>query len=162
MLFAIFKLVITLSLVFANNDCLLDHSNLNGALDLNSPKVKEKIPGKLVEYHFVESVVLSSDWKVTFREGGCAHFGMVFTFEKNQFSFPKAKKLRLKFVDRLLEETPVLDRDVVRIFRKAIKRASSTKEQFENGILELPCGDAFCQVDVSDPKVIKLAYDFPL
>lgn len=162
MYFLFLKFFILLNLANASSDCPLDLTQLNGALDPKSPKIQKMNPGKLVDYHFIESALLKNGWTVSFREGGCAHYGMIFTYEKETFSLPKSKKRRLAYVKELLNGTPMKDEDANRIFHGAIDKAKGSKDQFEDEQLKLPCGDATCLLDLSDQKVIKIIYDFAL
>lgn len=131
---------------------------------LSPEAIKSVLKGGKVERqkHGLKEWLKLKDFKVTYEMGGCAHYAYSFTFE----DFGKADLLSadniLKLSEKMLKETPVTSSENLDRFLRSIKEAQSAKTKMNNQVLPLPCGDAFCEINLSEKSKLKISYDFAL
>ncbi len=65
----------------------------------------------------------------------------------------------------LLEKTPIragAASTYRQTLQQALKKALQETSKRENGVLNLPCGDAVCTLEMNVPGHLVVRYDFPL
>lgn len=139
---------------FSQEECTLNSEAIKGNLS-GAKTVREK-------HGVTETLTLKNGVKITYQMGGCAHYAYSFTYENFGAEKLTEKKAILLLAEKLLRATPVKDTSQSERFFQSMKEAGNSKDKSESGILNLPCGDANCSIDVSEKGKLRIGYDFAL
>ena len=164
-------LLMTLALSFSVNvmaadaadDCAFNFKDFHSMLDKKAkykkyaPEVKDN-DKKIV----TQEVRLMTGEEVIFEGGGCSHMNYSFAYGRLKQTKMIEIKQYIQYAIELLEKTPTA-KENKRILIAALKNKKIGKdERNESGIYDLPCGDAQCELDLSQPKSLKVSYSFAL
>lgn len=150
-------LLIALTLInfnsFAQDDCTL-----------NPEAIKSVLKGAKVEKqkHSLKEWMKLKDFKVTYETGGCAHYAFSFTYEDFGKVSLNDKKSAVDHALKFLNATPVSNADNRDRMIRVLKEALASKNKLEDKRLSLPCGDANCELDLSETGKLRVGYDFAL
>jgi hypothetical protein len=144
-------------------DCTMNPKGLVSILDSASPAIKQYLGTKKDSSSIRESARLKDGVGVTFVNGGCDHLAYSLTFE----NFPRPKTMDkagwLALALGLLRETPAKPPAIEKkTLLDALTRGKGSSDALEGGILNLPCGDAACALDIRDKGKLTVGYDFAL
>lgn len=107
--------------------------------------------------------------QIEFKGGGCQHFGFSITF--SEFSAPR---LRHRYVKKYLDLAASFAQKSLReaeasVLISALEAAKKDKiasnsriPRWHSKTVDLMCGEARCQLEIINPKEIKLNYDLAL
>lgn len=131
---------------------------------LNPEAIKSVLRGAKVEKqkHGLKEWLKLKDFKVTYETGGCAHYAYSFTFEDFGKITLNEKKSAVDLALKFLNATPVSNVDNRDRMIRVLKEAATSKNALEDKRLSLPCGDAHCELDLSDAGKLRVGYDFAL
>lgn len=155
-------------------DCTLDPKGLKSAIDVTDKSQYLKLsPVKNSQDNLSQSGVLQSGVPIKYQVGGCEHYGYSFEYKyKNLLKkvdsvVPgndknKYKNLMFNLSLELLSQTATTEEgtsekeSLVNALREA--RDNETLEPIfstpNNVIYEFPCGDATCQVEATNKKLV--------
>lgn len=154
----------------AEDDCTADVSQYTEAglkarpssFDKKSKLIKTHLGAKLVSYSFEERVLLAQDIEVSLTIGGCAHYGFRFVFKGAKIEKLKDSE-KLARTRKLLAALPLTsDQERAQLIGALDAAKKSKKLKWENGVLALPCGDAFCDLVDQGNQQIEIGYSFAL
>lgn len=164
-----------------SNQCSLDPKGLKSAIDVTDKSQYLKLsPVKIGKGSVSQSGVLQSGVPIKYQVGGCEHYGYSFQYgyknllkqvdsvipgnDKNKY-----KNLMINLSLELLSQTTTTtegsnEKDImVRSLREA--QANETLEPIfstsSDVLYEFPCGDATCQVEATNSKLV-MGYSMPL
>lgn len=138
---------------FAQDDCTL-----------NPEAIKSVLKGAKVERqkHGLKEWLKLKDFKVTYETGGCAHYAYSFTYEAFGKVSLTDKKTAIDTALKFLNSTPVTNTNNRDRLIGVLKEAAISKNVLEDKRLSLPCGDAHCDLDLSEQGKLRVGYDFAL
>ena len=140
------------------DDCTLDKEAIAPMLDAASAKdyAVEREERQVTERALVKGRRLRTGL------GGCAHFGFSFAFALNKAETPSGATA-LALAQKLLAAVPTTKHGdaQVRILQRALAEARAQSRTSSDGAIALPCGDAICELRISEGELI-LSYDFAM
>lgn len=144
------------------DECNLDPKTLQGAIDIKSEEIAsvEKDALSLENRSYHQIVVLKDGKKIEYSEGGCAHFGYKFILHGY-----KASPNKMDWIESGMNllSLPIYN-------QHGDENSATLIESFSNPDLSeegpeesvgLPCGDASCELSISDGN-LTVGYDFAL
>lgn len=162
------KLIFTLFILtafsaLAADECSFNFKDFHSLLDQKSKKYKNLKPETKDEISktVTQEARLRTGEKLLFLGGGCAHVSYAFIFsnvkfktKKVQEQFKKTHDL-LKGLDVAPGYTDVLIKALADAMKRPIKRST-------HDVYDLACGDAICNLDLSQKNSMKISYSFAL
>ncbi len=148
---------------FAADECAFNFKDFHSLLEQKSKKYKGLKPETKDEISktVTQETRLKSGEKLLFIGGGCAHFSYAFIFSNVKF---KTKKVQeqfkrthdlLKNLDVKPGHTDILIKALADAMNKPIKKSP-------HDVYDLACGDAICNLDLSQKNSMKISYSFGL
>lgn len=148
----------------AADECAFNFKDFHSLLDQKSkkykglkPETKDEVSKTITQ----EARLRKTGEKVLFIGGGCAHVNYAFIFSNVKFKTKKVEEQFKKTHDLLKNldvkpgYTDVLVTALANAMKKPIKKSP-------HDVYDLACGDAICNLDLSQKNSMKISYSFDL